>query len=180
MLSTTLVSNQIVFQLDIQSHYFWILGVYIQRPTVFLGIPIWNPFWRFLLRTTCHSTVHNCMTIAAWRVWNNKHLKPAHYSGDIVSSQGKPQLFIVIQLCPLLTHRKCITLTQIHIEGTVCIPSPVGCERKALCVECLVPADEMSGMKPHLLSFWPQIDYCGLINAGTQNDSMFMCRFLCD
>ncbi len=60
--------NHITFQLHIQPYYFWILGVFFfYRQTVFLGMPITNPFPRFLLRTTCHSTVHNRMTIAPWR-----------------------------------------------------------------------------------------------------------------
>lgn len=40
--------------------------------------------------------------------------------------------------------RKFISLAQIHIDGMHSIVQ-VGCERKALCVEYLVPAVEMSG-----------------------------------
>ncbi len=61
------VSQITLCSIFIKSNYFWIVGSFFLRLTVFLGIPITNPFWHFLYRITCHSTVYKCMTNAPWR-----------------------------------------------------------------------------------------------------------------
>lgn len=52
--------------------------------------------------------------------------------------------------------RKFISQAQIRIEGMHSVVQ-VGCERKALCVEYLVPAVEMSGNLSHTQIFLHRI-----------------------
>lgn len=112
-----------------------------------------NPSPRFLLSTTCHSIVHNHMTIAPWR---------GKMSFEITNTWSW-----LITWVTLFLPRQASTL---HHYTTLPIAHPqniyyrhwnplradsmhsivLGCENQAVCEECLMPAEEMSGMKPHL------------------------------
>lgn len=74
----------------------------------------------------------NCTSKRKNAFWNNKHLKPAHYFSDIVFSKASLNSSSLYNSA-LLTHRKFITLVQIHLEQTECIPLLVGCESQMPC-----------------------------------------------
>lgn len=72
---------------DIIIHYFWILLIFID----------WQHFWEHQKQIPLpgynmpqHSPqLHDDSTLKRKNAfWNNKHLKPAHYSGDIVPFQA--------------------------------------------------------------------------------------------
>ena len=104
-------------------------------------------------------------------VWNNKHSKPAHYSSDTFSSRASLDFSLLYNSARCSPAENVLPPLKSTQKRLYAFRRRLAVREKHL--RCQVWS-HTSG------AFLPQKDYCGLINAGTQNDSMFMRRFLYD